>query len=164
MRRMALVLALSALALTGCFAPKAQIAARNWRPMGAGGLSLGQLVAVSPGIKTATWETLAGVDGQTVARLAAEYDPIKAAAGCPVLAAGLGRAARSFLILDLIVTPAGAVTFLAAKAQAFDAAGYFEEYALDIGVIADLVARACPIPCPDLSLPGYLEKGPQPSS
>ena len=42
--------------------------------MGANGLALGRLVALSPGVKHATWEAFAGVDGQTVVRLAAEYD------------------------------------------------------------------------------------------
>lgn len=158
LRGLVLVLAL---VLGGCFAPRAQDLARNWRPMGAGGLPLAHLVSLSPGLRRATWESFAGVDGQTVVRLAAEYVPAVAAAHCPSLPPGMGRAARSFLLLDLAVTPAGAVDFLAAKAQAYDAMGYYEEYDLDAGVVAALVARTCPIPCLDLALPGYLERAGQ---
>ncbi|WP_300161070.1 hypothetical protein [Solidesulfovibrio sp.] len=156
MRGMLLAVLATALALSGCFAPKAEVAARNWRPMGGSSLPLGRLIALSPGIRTATWESFAGVDGRTVVRLAAEYDPARASAGCPPLAAGLARAARSFLIVDLAVTPDGKVDFIASKAQAYNADGYFEEYDLDIGVVADLVARASPIPCADFGLPAYL--------
>lgn len=152
------LLVLLALSLAGCFAPRAEVTARNWRPMGGGSLPLGRLIALSPGIKTATWESFAGVDGETVARLAAEYDPTRASAGCPPLEAGRGRAARSFLLLDLAVTPDGKVEFLASKAQAYNADGSFEEYDLDIGVIAALVARASPIPCADFGLPADLRE------
>lgn len=150
------LLVLLALPLAGCFAPRAEDTARNWRPMGANGLALGRLVALSPGVTRATWEAFAGIKGQTVVRLAAEYDPVRAAAGCPPPEAGMVRAARSFLIVDLAVTPQKSVDFIAAKAQAYSADGYFEEYDLDIGVIAALAARARPMPCPDLALPGYL--------
>lgn len=156
MHRLALLLLLLALPLAGCFAPRAEVTARNWRPMGPNGLAFGRLVALSPGVKRATWEAFAGVHGQTVVRLAAEYDPARAAAGCPPPEADMARAARSFLLVDLAVTPQGSVDFIAAKAQAYSAGGYFEEYDLDIGVIAALAARARPMPCADLALPGYL--------
>ena len=151
------LLLVAVLAGAGCFGPKAQVGARNWRRLGAGGLTLGQLLAVSPCVKHVVWETFAGERGQMVARASVEYDPVRAAAGCPKLERGMAPAARVFLILDLAVTAAsGDVTFLAAKAQAYDADGYFEEYWLDIGVLADIAAKAFPIPCADLGVPSYL--------
>ena len=39
------LLVLLALSLAGCFAPRAEVTARNWRPLGANGLALGRLVA-----------------------------------------------------------------------------------------------------------------------
>ncbi len=152
-------MALAATLLAGCFTPRAQVAARNWRPLGPDGLSLGRLLAVSPGVRNIIWETFAGLDGQTVARASVEYDPVRASADCPGREPGMALAARAFLLLDLVVTPAGRVDFLAAKAQAYNVSGAYEEYGLDAGVIADLVARVRPIPCDDLRLPGYLSHG-----
>lgn len=158
MKRMVPVLALFAvLTASGCFAPEAQVVARNWRPLGPRGLTLGQLLAVSPNVKGVVWETFAGEPGQTVARASVEYHPDAAAAGCPALGKGMTLAARVFLILDLAVTKAdGTVTFLAAKAQAYNADGYFEEYWLDMGVMAALASKTFPLPCADLGVPAYL--------
>ncbi len=164
MGRMPLAVCLVVFFLAGCFAPREQVAARNWRPMGASGLPLGQLVARTPGLKSVTWESFVDGRGRTVARLAAEYAPAGAYSGCPAPEPGLALAARSFLLLDLAVSPEGAVEFQAATAQAYDAAGYYEEYTLDAGVVAALVAGVCPVPCADLRLPAYLEKGPGSSS
>jgi|GEM_PF-6471312 len=159
MKRMPMlpVLLLTVLAMAGCFAPKAQEAARNWRPLGVGGLTLGELLAVSPCVKNVVWEMFAGDPGQTVVRASVEYDPAQAATGCPKREKDDALASRLFLILDLAVTAkSGDVAFLAAKAQAYNAAGYFEEYWLDIGVLADITAKAFPIPCADIVLPSYL--------
>jgi hypothetical protein len=147
---------LLAAALAGCFAPGEQVAVRNWRPLGPGGLTLGQLLAVSPCCKAVTWESYVGAGGATMVRTAVEYDPVRAAGGCPMPGAGRITAARVFLLLEFAVTPAGGVTFVAARGQAYSARGYFEEYPLDIGVMADIAARAFPLPCPDISLPDYL--------
>jgi hypothetical protein len=142
--------------LAGCFAPKAEVTVRNWRPLGAGGLALAQVLALSPNAKNVVWESLDGAGDETVVRVSVEYDPRRAAANCPPPAAGLATAARCFLLLDFSVTPGGVVTFFAAKAQTYSAKGYFQEYPLDIGVMADLVARVFPLPCEAIALPSYL--------
>ena len=145
-----------ALSLAGCLAPAAQVTARNWRPMGAGGLNLGQLVAVSPGLREVTWESYDGPAGDTVVRLAVEYDPARTAPGCPVPAAGNIRADRAFLLLTLSVAGTGAVDFVSAEARAYSAAGAYASTPLDIGVIADLTTRGSPLPCAALAVPASL--------
>ena len=144
------------LAVAGCLAPGPEAVARNWRPQGAGGQSLGQLIAVSPGLVGATWESYDGPAGEPLVRLAVEYAPGKAALGCPAPAAGSRLAARAFLILSLAVGKNGTVDFVSAEGQAYTAGGAFASSPLDIGVIADLVARASPLPCPALAVPDYL--------
>jgi hypothetical protein len=142
-----------ALAVSGCLAPGAEVVARNWRPAGAGGKSLGQLVAVSPGLVGATWEAYDGPSGEQVVRLAVEYAPARAAGGCPAPAAGNRLAARAFLLLDLTVAAGGRVDFASAEARAYSQGGAYAATPLDIGVMADLVARACPLPCTALAVP-----------
>lgn len=155
MARLSGLLAL-VLLLGGCFAPHEQVVVRNWRPLGPGGLTLGQLLAVSPGVRAVVWESFAGPGGATVVRVSVEYDPARAAAGCPPPGAGQALAARCFFLLDCTVAPDGGVTVAAARAQAYSARGYFEALPLDLGVVADLVARASPLPCAAIALPDYL--------
>ncbi|KHK02508.1 hypothetical protein [Desulfovibrio sp. TomC] len=156
MGRLTVLVAAMVLAVSGCLAPGPEAVVRNWRPDGAGGRTLGQLVAVSPGLAGATWEAYDGPSGEPMVRLAAEYAPAKAAGGCPVPAAGSRLGARVFLILSLTVGRNGTVDFASAEGQAYTAGGAFASYPLDIGVIAALVARACPLPCPALAVPDYL--------
>ena len=144
------------LALSGCLAPGPVTMARNWRPDGAGGKSLGQLLAVSPGLVGATWESFDGPSGEPLARLAAEYNPVVAARGCPAPGAGSRPAARTFLILTLSVAPGGAVDFVSAEVQAYTVGGAYAAYPLDRGVIAALAARTAPLPCAALDVPDYL--------
>jgi len=144
------------LTLSGCLAPRPETVARNWRPDGAGGRSLGQLLAISPGVRGATWESFTGPAGEPLVRLAVEYNPAMAARGCPGPGAGSRPAARVFLILQLSVAPGGTVDFVSAEGRAYSEGGAYAAYPLDIGVIADLVARTSPLPCPALSVPDYL--------
>jgi len=144
------------LALSGCLAPGPATVVRNWRPDGAGGKSLGQLLAVSPGLLGATWESFDGPAGEPLVRLAVEYSPAVAARGCPAPAAGSRPAARAFLIVKLSVAPGGAVDFVSAEVQAYTVGGAYAAYPLDIGVIADLAARTSPLPCAALNVPDYL--------
>jgi hypothetical protein len=139
--------------VAGCFAPRAEMQARTWRPAGAGGQSLGQLVAASPGISGVTWESFDGPDGRTEVRLAAEYAMARVGRNCPPPGAGSLPAARAFLILGLTVSPAGAVDFAFAEARAYAASGAYVSRPLDIGVMADLVARAAVLPCRCLVVP-----------
>ena len=88
MRALATAAVLAAVALSGCLAPRPETVARNWRPTGAGGPNLGQLLAVSPGLVGATWESYDGPTGEPVVRLAAEYAPAVAGKGCPSPGAG----------------------------------------------------------------------------
>jgi len=139
--------------LSGCFAPTDQAMVRNWRPLGAAGRTLSQLLALSPGVKGVTWESLGGENGATVVRTVVEYAPDRAGTDCGTPATGMAVAARCFLVMDFSVTPAGAVTFFAAKSQTYSALGAMQEAGLDIGVMADLVARAFPLPCAALTVP-----------
>ena len=144
------------LMLSGCLAPRPETVARNWRPDGAGGKCLGQLLAVSPGVRGATWESFAGPAGEPLVRLAVEYNPAMAARGCPGPGAGSRPAARAFLLLQLSVAPGGAVDFVSAEGRAYSEGGAYAASPLDIGVIADLVARTVPLPCSALYVPDSL--------
>jgi len=155
MRSLVLALFLT-VALAGCLAPRPETVARNWRPDGPAGLTLGQLLAVSPGLVVATWEAFEASDGKPMVRLALEYGPAAAARNCPPAGAGTRLAARAFAIVKLAVAPDGTVDFVSAEGQAYTPGGQYAAYPLDIGVIADLVARACPLPCPALLVPDYL--------
>ena len=139
--------------LVGCFAPRAETEARNWRPDGPSGRTLSQLLALSPGIAATTWESFAGPGGATDVRLTAEYAVPRLASACPAPLAAQETAARAFLILGLTVTPAGAVDFAYAEARGYAASGAWRSTPLDIGVVADLVARATVLPCAALTLP-----------
>jgi hypothetical protein len=155
MARLAL-LAACLVVLTGCFTPKDQAAVQNWRPMGAGGPSLAEALDASPGRKSVVWESFTGEAGEPLVRVTVEYRPAGAQARCPNPASGTQRAARIFLVLECAVSPAGAVTPTGARAQVYTAKGYYEEYPLSLEVMADLMARAFPLPCADLDLPDYL--------
>ena len=154
--RVAMAVLVVSLALSGCLAPRPETVARNWRPDGAGGKSLGQLLAVSPGLVGATWESFDGPGGEPVVRLAAEYNPSVAGRGCRAPGTGRRPAARTFLLLTLSVSPGGAVDFVSATGQAYTEGGAYAAFPLDIGVIAALVARTPPLPCAALTVPGYL--------
>lgn len=145
-----------ALALAGCLAPAAETTARNWRPMGAGGLNLGQLLAVSPGLRQTTWESYDGPTGDTLVRVAVEYDPARTASGCPLPGVGSQRADRTFLLLTLSVAGSGTVDFVSAEARAYSEGGAYAATPLDIGVIADLTTRVSPLPCTALVVPAAL--------
>lgn len=151
-RMLWLALAMSAV-LAGCFAPSAETLARGWRPDGPGGRTLVQLLALSPGIASTTWESFAGPAGVTEVRLTAEYAASRLDVACPGPPAGQEAAARAFLILGLTVSPAGAVEFAYAEARGYAASGAWQSTPLDIGVVADLVARAAVLPCAALALP-----------
>lgn len=156
MRVLATAAVLVTLAFSGCLAPRPETVARNWRPTGAGGPSLGQLLAVSPGLVGATWESYDGPTGEPVVRLAAEYAPAVAGKGCPSPGVGSRPAARTFLILTLSVSAGGTVDFVSAQGQAYSEGGAYAAFPLDIGVIADLAARTSPLPCAALVVPEYL--------
>jgi len=151
-RMLWLALAMAAV-LAGCFAPRAETLARGWRPDGPGGRTLSQLLALSPGIASTTWESFAGPGGTTEVRLTAEYAVPRLAAVCPAPPAGREAAARAFLILGLTVSPAGQVDFAYAEARGYAASGAWQSTPLDIGVVADLVAKATVLPCAALTLP-----------
>ena len=151
-RMLWLALATAAL-LAGCFAPRAESLARGWRPDGPGGRTLTQLLALSPGIATTTWESYDGPGGATSVRLTAEYAVSRVGAACPGPPAGQEAAARAFLVLGLTVTPAGQVDFAYAEARGYAASGAWQSTPLDIGVVADLVAKAVVLPCAALALP-----------
>lgn len=151
-RMLWLALAMAA-TLAGCIAPRAETEARNWRPDGAGGRTLSQLLALSPGIASTTWESFDGPSGATDVRLTAEYAVPRLAAACPGPPVGRETAARAFLVLGLTVTPAGTVDFAYAEARGYAASGAWQSTPLDIGVVADLVARATVLPCAALTLP-----------
>jgi hypothetical protein len=85
-----------------------------------------------------------------------EYDAAAAAGTCPTPAKGLQPAARIFLLLDFTVASNRSVTPVSARAQVYTAKGYYEDYPLDLTVMADLMAKAFPLPCTDLALPEYL--------
>jgi len=146
-------LLVAAAVLSGCFAPRAETLARGWRPAGPGGRTLSQLLALSPGVASTTWESFAGPGGTTEVRLTAEYAASRLEAACPAPPADREAAARAFLILGLTVTPAGTVNFAYAEARGYAASGAWQSTPLDIGVVADLVARASVLPCAALSLP-----------
>lgn len=156
MLRPFLAASLMLLTLSGCFSPRPQVTARNWRPLGPRGLTLGQLLALSPGCKRVTWESYADNGTSQTVRVSVEYIPAVALAACSKAPPGMSPAARLFLLLDLNVPPDGDVTFAAAKAEVFDASGYYEAYSLSIGVMAAIVARTFPLPCGDIGLPSYL--------
>lgn len=139
--------------LTGCFAPRAETLARGWRPDGPAGLTLSQLLALSPGIAATTWESFAGPAGATEVRLTAEYGVGRLASACPAPTADQEAAARAFLVLGLTVTPAGQVDFAYAEARGYAASGAWQSTPLDIGVVADLVAKASVLPCAAFTLP-----------
>ncbi|HML55218.1 MAG TPA: hypothetical protein PKC79_14080 [Solidesulfovibrio magneticus] len=150
-RMLWLALAMAA-TLAGCFAPRAETEARNWRPDGPGGRTLSQLLALSPGIAATTWESFDGPGGATDVRLTAEYAVPRLAAACPAPPAGQETAARAFFVLGLTVTPAGTVDFAYAEARGYAASGAWQSTPLDIGVVADLVAKAAVLPCAALAL------------
>ena len=155
MIRMLLGLWLS-LSLYGCLDPKAEDVVRDWRPMGQSGPTLGAAVTASPLARSQTWETYAGEAGATTVRLSVEYDAAAAAGTCPTPAKGLQPAARIFLLLDFTVASNRSVTPVSARAQVYTAKGYYEDYPLDLTVMADLMAKVFPLPCTDLVLPDYL--------
>lgn len=142
--------------LAGCFDPKAEDVVRDWRPLGPGGPTLATALGDSPRAKGVIWETYAGKDGATTVRVSVEYDATASAGACPDPAKGMRPAARIFLLLDISVSPAGTVAPVAARAQVYTAKGYFEEYPLDLTVMADLMTKTFPLPCADLALPDYL--------
>lgn len=145
------------LVLAGCFAPKPQETVQAWRPLGTGGPTLAEALAASPGRKQVVWESYAADQGGgSLVRASVEYWPAGADATCPPPAAGSRRAVRLFLLLEFTVSPARAVTCSGARAQVYTAKGSFEEYPLSLGVMADLMAGAFPLPCADLDLPDYL--------
>lgn len=146
----------AALLTTGCFAPRAETLARNWRPLGRSGPTLETALLRSPGRANIVWETYAGQKGAQVVRVTVEYDPAGTADFCPTAPAGMRRAVRAFFLLEVTVAPDRTVEFAAARAQAYSAKGAFAEYPLDAGVIADLVTRTFPLPCAALFLPNYL--------
>ena len=139
--------------LTGCFAPRAETLARGWRPDGPGGRTLSQLLALSRGIASTTWESFDGPGGATQVRLTAEYAVPRLAGACSAPPAGREAAARAFLVLGLTVSPAGAVDFAYAEARGYAVSGAWQSTPLDIGVVADLVAKAPVLPCAALTLP-----------
>jgi len=151
----ALVLGMAVLA-AGCFAPRPEVLARDWRPLGRTGPTLETALLQSPGRANIVWETYDDAKAVQVVRMTVEYDPDGTVAFCPAAPAGMRRAARVFLVLEVTVSPDRTVAFSGARVQAYSAKGYFEEYPLDPGVMADLVTRTFPLPCPNLFLPNYL--------
>lgn len=147
---------LLAAVLSGCLAPKAEDLVRDWHPLGSEGLTLGQALLASPYRKNIVWEDYAGEADAVMVRASVEYDPASAGGVCPAGPADMARAARVFLLLEFSVSPAGEVTFSAAREQAYSAKGYFEETPLDLAVMADLMTRTFPLPCDGLDLPNYL--------
>lgn len=154
--RWAAVALVLALVTAGCFTPRPETLARQWRPLGAGGPTLEYALLTSPHRANIVWETYAGQGDGSVVRVSVEYDMDGASRECPPVAAGLARPARAFLLVEFAVSPAGVVTFSSAWAQVYSAKGYFEEYPLDAAVMADLMTRTFPLSCSDLVLPSYL--------
>jgi len=157
MRRSLAAVLLGIVALAaGCLAPRPEVVARNWRPLGRGGPTLETALLTSPGRAGIVWETYAGEGGAQVVRVTEEYDPAGTEDFCPTAPAGMRRAARVFLLVEVTVSPDRQAAFAGARAQAYSAKGYFAEYPLDAGVMADLMTRTFPLPCADLFLPDYL--------
>ena len=72
---------------------------------------------------------------------------------CPAPGEGREAAVRAFFILGLTVAASGKVDFAYAEARGYAASGAWRSTPLDIGVIADLAARAPVVPCAALTLP-----------